>query len=515
MKKTHNINIGNSIIHIEEDAYEMLTVYLNEVKQHFSKNADDFEIVTDIENRIAEMFAEKLSAQQKQVINMEDVQSVMQQMGSVRDFETLEGSGEENISVPEYDPIKKLYRDTDQAMVAGVCAGLGHYLDIDAKWVRLFTLLTIFLFGSGVLIYIIFWIMVPKAKTRFEKMAMYGEEPTLRGFANSHFHPLVKHSRGFLAEFFEVIGNFLQGAGKIILKTIAGGIALFGSLLLLAFIVAIAALFGFWDGNIFTYFPLSMVDRGSIPAIVIAFFVVFGIPVFALVLFSVRVAFNGKAISKAFSFGMLIVWLVGVFFSIFYIAKISSEFKETAEFTQVSNFKAYPAYTLEINRSRFFTKEDSLNFQIDPKNYRGKKILNKTRGAFDMPANIRLRIEKSDNKTVSLSQNYRSDGKTFEIALKNAQNIHYDFLQQDSLLTFSPRLQFLQNANWRNQRVELVLKVPVGTQLKIQREFEWSIASHNYWRCDEKASGDKMTKWIMTEDGLECVKTLKKDNEEE
>jgi hypothetical protein len=57
MKKTLNINIGNTIIHIEEDAYETLTVYLNEVKYHFAKSADNFEIVTDIENRIAEMLS--------------------------------------------------------------------------------------------------------------------------------------------------------------------------------------------------------------------------------------------------------------------------------------------------------------------------------------------------------------------------------------------------------------------------------------------------------------------------
>ncbi|RZL09740.1 MAG: PspC family transcriptional regulator, partial [Pedobacter sp.] len=56
MKKTHHINIGNSITLIEEDAYEMLTIYLNEVKLHFAKSADNFEIVTDIENRIAELF---------------------------------------------------------------------------------------------------------------------------------------------------------------------------------------------------------------------------------------------------------------------------------------------------------------------------------------------------------------------------------------------------------------------------------------------------------------------------
>ena len=62
MKKTLIINIGNTIIHIEEDAYEILTAYLNDIKQHFAKNADDVEIVTDIENRIAEMFAEILEA---------------------------------------------------------------------------------------------------------------------------------------------------------------------------------------------------------------------------------------------------------------------------------------------------------------------------------------------------------------------------------------------------------------------------------------------------------------------
>lgn len=199
MKKTHNINIGNSIVHIEEDAYEMLTVYLNEVKQHFSKNADDFEIVTDIENRIAEMFAEKLAAQQRQVIGIEDVRAVIQQMGSVKDFETSEEAEDQYMAQPAYEPVRKLYRDTDRAMVAGVCAGLGHYLDVNIKWVRLFTFLTILIFGSGILAYIIFWIMVPKAKTRAEKMEMRGEETNLRGFANSYTQPFVTQSRGFVA----------------------------------------------------------------------------------------------------------------------------------------------------------------------------------------------------------------------------------------------------------------------------------------------------------------------------
>ncbi|RZL45338.1 MAG: PspC domain-containing protein [Pedobacter sp.] len=134
MKKTIIINIGNSIIHIEEDAYEILTAYLNEIKQHFAKNADDFEIVTDIENRIAEMFAEILEAGKKQVIEITDVQNVIAQMGSVKDF-----IGEEEEETPKaqqhvnYEGAKKLYRDTDDGVIAGVCAGLGHYLNIEAR----------------------------------------------------------------------------------------------------------------------------------------------------------------------------------------------------------------------------------------------------------------------------------------------------------------------------------------------------------------------------------------------
>lgn len=275
MKKTHNINIGNAIVHIEEDAYEKLTVYLNEVKQHFSKSVDDFEIVTDIENRIAEMFAETLATQQKQVINIEDVQSVITQMGSVKDFEVLEDVEEGGFTAShQYDPIKKLYRDTDQAMVAGVCSGLAHYLTIETKWIRLFAFLSIFIFGGGILVYIIFWIMVPKAKTRIEKMEMHGEETNLKGFANSHVQPLSEQSRGFIAGFIQAIGEFIQGTGKVIFKFIAGAIVFFGSVFLLALIVSLAAFLGFWNSDVYNYFPINIVNEEYLVTLTIAAFII-------------------------------------------------------------------------------------------------------------------------------------------------------------------------------------------------------------------------------------------------
>jgi len=144
--KNFFIGIDVSKLHFEEEAYEILMAYLNEIKQHFAKSADDFEIVKDIENRIAEMFAEILGKGQKQVIDVADVKGVIAQMGSVQDFVNDE---EEEVKTEtfyaNYNGIKKLYRDTDEGVIAGVCAGLGHYLNIGSRWLRLaFFLLAFF-----------------------------------------------------------------------------------------------------------------------------------------------------------------------------------------------------------------------------------------------------------------------------------------------------------------------------------------------------------------------------------
>jgi phage shock protein PspC (stress-responsive transcriptional regulator) len=506
MKKTLNINIGNSIIHIEEDAYEMLTVYLNEVKQHFAKNADDFEIVTDIENRIAEMFIEMLAEQQKQAVGIFDVQSVIRQMGSVKDFESSE-EGEEPVghqaAAPQITPIKKLYRDTDQAVIGGVCAGLGHYLSIDTHWVRLGVLLSVFLFGSGALAYLILWIMIPRAETMTEKMTMMGEATDLRGFANRQMEPFMQESKGFLGELFGVIGNFINGTGRIIFKTIAIGIIAIASFGLISLFVTLVVLLGIWDGDVANYFPFNIVNAEYFNALAVAAFVVGGIPLLALILFSARVAFSKREVNKTLSFILLIIWLGAMAPLIFYITRISSEFKEGAEFSQQRELKQAKTYLLTVDRTRFFTREDSLQYRIDAENYKGRKILTDVDDEFKAPKSIRLWIEKSEDGKVSLIQNFRSRGRNFEAALKNAQKIHYDFLQTDSLINFNPMVQLDKNARWRGQEVELTMKVPVGTHLNISTELNRYLNGPNYWDCqyDERKG---FTEWIMTSDGIKC-----------
>lgn len=525
MKKTLNINIGNSIIHIEEDAYELLTGYLIEVKQHFGKSADDFEIVSDIENRIAEMFLEILQSQQKPVIELEDVQVVTGLMGSVKDFDNEEEEEPvANTANPGSAPFieKKLYRDTEEAMVAGVCAGLSHYLKIDVSVLRVLTVLTAFLGGSGLLAYLILWITIPKARSRSEKMAMKGEAINLQGFkrnfeeelamlkdnlqqAGDHFEPLVKRSGSFITEFGEVMGTFLQGAGKTIFKCIAIVIIICASMMFVAAFVAMAAIFGFWDSSTNEIFPFNIINESYFKTFLFAVFITVIIPIIGLILFSIRIAFNSKAISKTLSYGLLLIWLAGLSVGIFFIAKITYEFKEEAEFTQSVQLKPFAAYKIDLDRSRFFTKEDSLRYQLNAADYVGKIIQHDNDDQpFTSPRNVSLRIEKSDNNTSTLTKSYRSQGVNFEVALNHAKDIQYNFSQADSVLSFSRAIHLKKNANWRDQRVELVLRLPVGTKLKIDRDMNRYLQGYSLWDCTEDKYNDDLYYGIMTEDGLKC-----------
>jgi phage shock protein PspC (stress-responsive transcriptional regulator) len=532
MEKTIIINIGNTIIHIEESAYERLKAYLNEVKQYFANHADDLEIVTDIENRIAELLTEQLEDQKKQVVDSANVNSVIGQMGRVQDFDTVEEGEEQPVINNTYQyqyTEKKLYRDMDDRVVAGVCAGIAHYVNADPKWIRLGTLLISFVGGFGVLVYALLWIIMPKAKSRVEKMEMKGEPANLQGFqknldeelqavkerlneVNRHAQPIFGRIGIFIGEFFEWLGRFISGTGKVIFKVIAGFIVVFGVLFLLVLIISTAAFQGFWDASIYEYFPFSIVNEGNRGAILFGAFIVCFIPVLALVLFSIRVAFNKQAINKTLSFALLIIWLAGVAVTGYQAAKISSEFKQHAELTQTTDLKAYPVYTINIDKSKYFSKEDSVAYHIDANNRHQIVVDDFEDGPFVSPNHIRIDINKSETGASRLTQKYESQGKTFQSALQNAQNISYNYVVKDSELIFSPRFQLRKGTIWRNQEVRLTLEIPVGTRLILKQDAYRYINNYWTWDCSNRENDhNDYSVWIMTDDGLKCVAQLKEE----
>ena len=87
MKKVININFQGQVIAIEETAYELLKQYIDSLKKYFSREEGGEEIVNDIENRIAELFGNRLKLGIN-CITDEDVQSIISSIGRPEDFDT-------------------------------------------------------------------------------------------------------------------------------------------------------------------------------------------------------------------------------------------------------------------------------------------------------------------------------------------------------------------------------------------------------------------------------------------
>ncbi|MBT6635430.1 MAG: PspC domain-containing protein [Flavobacteriaceae bacterium] len=157
MKKTFTVNIGQSIFNIDEDAYEILKKYLISVKNYFNKIDDQGEIIKDFELRIAENFSSKISVNKKS-IDLNDVRKMIEIMGTLEDFKEVDGNDKNQETKSNADDDRKLYRDSSNRIIAGVCSGIAQYFKIDPLIVRILFFLAVL---PGLIVYLIFWLGVP------------------------------------------------------------------------------------------------------------------------------------------------------------------------------------------------------------------------------------------------------------------------------------------------------------------------------------------------------------------
>jgi phage shock protein PspC (stress-responsive transcriptional regulator) len=179
MKKTISANIGGIVFHIEEDAFQVLSAYLEKLRRHYAAQEGGSEILSDIEARLAELFSAVLS-KGRQVIALADAETVMRQVGSVEDITgEIGGESSESAFAPEEDAgtqtrgedaaPRRLYRDLDQIIIGGVCSGIAAWFGINPLWVRLGFAAVLFgavpflpeAAGPIFLAYVILWIAVP------------------------------------------------------------------------------------------------------------------------------------------------------------------------------------------------------------------------------------------------------------------------------------------------------------------------------------------------------------------
>jgi len=257
MNKTLSIGLAGFSFTIEEHAYIKLSDYLNALRSSLDASEAD-EVMHDIEIRMVEIFRDTMA--KREVINDTDVEKVIAQIGSPEKIEEQEEAyySEKNtkksaFSGTDYTDKKQLFRDPERQKVAGVCAGLAHYIGMDitamrAIWVILF-LIMIPAAGSAwviILLYAILWIVLPKAETAADFLKMKGKPMNFDNL-KSESNKLVQfanESTQRVGEIYTENKPYINNAGSgvwNVFKYIIGGIFV---MMAVGSIVGIFVLFG-------------------------------------------------------------------------------------------------------------------------------------------------------------------------------------------------------------------------------------------------------------------------------
>jgi len=180
MKKTVNIGLAGRAFTMDEDAYSRLSIYLD----NFSGKLDATqrkEVMDDLESRIAELLSSELPYNDR-VVNLQMVEKIVSQIG-MPDGSSDGGSSANFRPVEETKGPKKFYRDYDDHKIGGVCSGLSLYFDIDVTLLRIIFFVCLLCGGVGFWIYIVLWLVAPKAVTPAEKCEMRGWPATAENMA--------------------------------------------------------------------------------------------------------------------------------------------------------------------------------------------------------------------------------------------------------------------------------------------------------------------------------------------
>ena len=167
MKKVININLGGRVIPIEETAFDNLKAYVEALRNHFKDEEGRDEIIQDIENRIAELL-EKEIKNGASCITDQKIEETIGVMGRVDDFikmdetQTNSSSNEKKSASENESPRGSLFRNSNDKVLGGVCSGIANALRIDPVVVRVLFALFLLGGGSGLIVYIILWLVLPE-----------------------------------------------------------------------------------------------------------------------------------------------------------------------------------------------------------------------------------------------------------------------------------------------------------------------------------------------------------------
>jgi phage shock protein PspC (stress-responsive transcriptional regulator) len=333
MKKTLTVNLGGIVFNMDEDAYRLLDQYLSGLRIHFSREEGTDEIMDDFEARISELLSDRIR-KGLHVITIGHVEDVIKRMGKPEEIfaaeEEKQGPEEKETATPTepaQKPKKRLMRDPDDRMIAGVASGLAAYWGYDVTAVRLIWVILALLPVPlpMVIVYLILWLVVPVARTVADRLTMRGERVDLENIgktvseafdnANAFIHS--EKPRSALQKTADLIVSFVGILLKITVAVLLGIILIPVFLaVVLVLVTVIIALIAGGIGSV----PFVGEDFGmmrEMPGYVTVFGCVGGILLLGIPLAALISTFCGRflklsPVSTASRWMLVVIWFISL-----------------------------------------------------------------------------------------------------------------------------------------------------------------------------------------------------------
>ena len=386
---------------------------------------------------------------------------------------------------------RKFYRDPEKKVIGGVMAGIAAYTGWDVGLLRVLAVLSVGLFGSGVIAYIVILAITPEAKSMKDKMEMTGEPITLENIENNikkSIQPDETEENGltkvllFPFRLFAIIFKALKGPLNVIrwfVQILVGVILL---ILGIAFIIVIGALCtlgftGIDQGQLVHMgpLPLYLIAKDfpfwTVPALVLAF-----LPMFvSIVIAGVSLLANRKFYNKTYkivSTTMVIVGWIGLFAAVPFVGR---NFQRSASYNQVKEIAVSDSttYVLDIDKKdnetiwQMMLGEKVEEFTFDFEEEEDNNDYNEER--FNR---TNIEVEGYDGKSIQVITYAKSQGLTRKEAETNAKMIQYNYLQKGKDLRFDTHFG-LQNSKFRAQRLKVKIMIPYGKSFSMTRDFAY------------------------------------------
>jgi phage shock protein PspC (stress-responsive transcriptional regulator) len=485
MDKTIKINLAGILFQIDEEAYHILRHYLQSIDARLKNVAGGHETIDDIESRIAEIFQTQQGI--AGVISKENVEAMISMIGKPEDFDLPEGQPEIRNSGSTR---RRLYRNTDDSIIGGVCGGIGAYLNTDPVWIRIAFILFTFAFGIGFLIYIALWIALQRAVTEIQKRELYGDFYNYRTHmsgrsASAPSGSSTGYSQGSegandignaFNEVFRAIGKFFFIVFRIFMIIFGIAFVLMGFLTLLAFILVFFFRYpgfistGSIDTNLF-YLPdlLHYIVSPSItPWIIILSSLAVVLPLFGLIYWGIKMIFWFRVKDGIISLVFFVIWVLSIAALSIILFNEGVSFSQTGRSTSQVILENSPD-TLHIITGKkasdlHFTKEITL-----PNDDYTVFMADSTDQLF---IRTRLRLNLSEDNITKVEIRRRSSGRTRADAARKAESLIYNHRISNDTLYLDEYFTLPKGSKWTGDDLSVNLYIPEKTVLYFDNSSE-------------------------------------------